>query len=198
MDRKPTFTRVALISLLVLLVAPMEYLGQQAWMYMSSAVSPYSTGTLETDQGNVLVSVGGERWASWFAKEQATAYHALVVPPQGAFREADGSSSSGGGDDFTDKVTLKWPRMRDRGNDPQAAEAGSFTIVYHALTHRVSLGRETYWLAKGNLFLVRLDDEWRPHVTQVGEVVDKPIEIYELVEAFKRALPDDEEVERLH
>jgi hypothetical protein len=71
MDRRPTYTRLALISLLVFLVAPMlKYLGQQAWMYMSSAVSPYSTSTLKTDQGNVFVSVGGERWASWFAKEQ--------------------------------------------------------------------------------------------------------------------------------
>jgi hypothetical protein len=119
-----------------------------------------------------------------------------VVPPPGAFREDDGSRSSGG-DDFTDKVTLKWLHVRDRGNDAQEAEAGSVTIVYHVLTHRVSVGRETYWLAKGNMFVVRLDDEWRPHVMQVGEVLDKPVEIFELREAFKRALPDDEEVKRL-
>ena len=196
MERRDTYIRLALLCLVVFLVTPMlKYLGQSAWIYLSSAVTPNSTGTTSfANEGKVLLSVGGERWASWYSQEQATAFHALVIPPWGAFRKDGGSS---GGDDFTHKVTLEWLRTRDRVGAHEGAEAGSFTIVYHALTQSVSVGTDTYRLAKGNIFVVRLDDEWQPHVTQVEAVLDKPAELVDVVEFFKHVLPDDEEVKKL-
>lgn len=49
-------------------------------------------------------------------------------------------------------------------------------------------------MAKGNVFVVRLSDEWRPHVKQIGAILDNAYESDEVVEFFKRVLPDDEVV----
>lgn len=196
MEKRRNYTRLALVLLvLILATAWLKPLWQKAWLYMSSAVIPNTTRTLSfANQGKLMLEVGGERWASWYAQEQATAFHALVIPPEGAIRQDDGSS---GGTDITHKVTLMWLHTKEQGGNPPQAEAKSFTIVYHSLTQRVSVGSETYRLAKGNVFLIRLDDEWQPRVTQGEAVLDKPADHDEVIEVFKRVFPDDEEVKKL-
>jgi hypothetical protein len=196
MPIKHIYTKPAFVLLVIFLAIALKPLWQSAWIYMSSAVIPYST-TTHTFGGhnNLLVRVGGERWVSWYEKQQATAYHALVVPPQAEFRK-DGSISRSDG--ISKTLTLKWLRMREHGGNSQSAESKSLTIGYDAMTRRVSVGSETYWLSEGNIFVIRLDDEWRPHVTQVEAVLDKAAVSEEVIEFFKRVLPDDEEVKKLY
>jgi hypothetical protein len=196
MKRRDIYTKLAFVLLAIVLAIFLKPLWQNAWIYMSGAVIPNSTTTHSyTDHGNLLVRIGGERWVSWYVKEAATAYHALVIPPQVELRE-DGSVSRSDG--ISKTLTLKWLLTREQGGDHQGAEAKSLAIGYHAMTQRISIGSETYRLAKGNIFVVRLDDEWRPHVTQVEAVLDKAAQSEEVIEFFKRVLPDDEAVKKLY
>lgn len=195
MKKRPVFNKLALVLLAIFLVIALKPLWQKAWIYMSGAVIPYGSATHRyADHHNLLLSVGGERWVSGDRLEKATAYHALVIPPEVELRE-DGSISGNDGVSHTD--TLKWLRLRGQGDDYQA-ESGSLTIVYHALTQKISVGSDTYRLAKGNVFVVRLDEGWRPTVTQIEATLDKATESDEVVELFKRVLPEDEVVKKLY
>ena len=194
MKKRPVFTKLALVLLAIFLAVALKPLWQKAWIYMSGAVIPNSSTTHGyTDHHNLLLSVGGERWVSSDRMEKATAYHALVIPPEVELRE-DGSISRSDGVSHTD--TLKWLRLREQGDSYQA-EAKSLTIVYHALTQKISVGSDTYRLAKGNIFVVCLDEEWRTTVTQIEGILDKAYDSDEVVEFFKRALPEDEVVKKL-
>jgi hypothetical protein len=173
----------------------MKPLWQRAWIYMSGAVIPSHASALSSTQHDSLVlSIGGERWVSKRRLEEASAYHALVIPPRVELRR-DGSVSKSDGVSHTE--TLKWLCPRSLAGDNQAEEIKSLTLTYHAVTQKVTIGSDTYSLAEGNLFVVRLDDGWRPHVTQLGTMLSKAVEIHEVLESFKRALPDDEAVRKL-
>lgn len=185
--------KLALLLVAVFTAVVLKPLGQKAWIYMSGAVIPNSSsGLSSTEHHNRLLSVGGERWVSGNRLAEATAYHALVIPPQVELRE-DGSVSKSDGVSHTE--TLKW--LCPMGLANQADEAMSLTLTYHAFTQRVTIGSDTYSLAKGNLFVVRLDNEWQPHVTQLGTILNRAVEIHEVSQFFKRALPDDEVVKKL-
>lgn len=189
MKKRHIYTMLALVLLAIFLAVAMKPLWQKAWIYMSGAVSPYRSSTHGyAEHHNLLLSVGGDRWVSRDEKEEATAYHALVIPPQIELRE-DGSVSSSDG--ISDTETLKWLCLREPSDNYQRAESKSLTVVYHALTQKVSIGSDTYRLAKGNLFVVRLDEEWRPHVTQIEVILDKA-KSDEVIEFLKRVLPDVE------
>ena len=195
MKKKPVFTKLAIVLLVIFLAVVLKPLWQNAWIYMSGAVIPNSSSTPHyADHHNLLLSVGGERWVSSDRQEKATAYHALVIPPDVELRE-DGST--GGSDGVSHTDTLKWLRLMRQGDSYQA-EAKSLTIVYHALSQKISVGSDTYRLAKGNIFVVRLDEEWRPTVTQFEATLDKASESDKVVEFLKRALPEDEAVKKLY
>src|ERR1044072_4211681 len=113
MKKRPVFTKLALVLLAIFLAVALKPLWQKAWIYMSGAVIPNSSTTHGyTDHHNLLLSVGGERWVSSDRMKKATAYHALVIPPEVELRE-DGSISRSDGVSHTD--TLKWLRLREQG-----------------------------------------------------------------------------------
>jgi hypothetical protein len=193
MKKRNVDTILGIVLLAVFIAVVMKPMWQKAWIYMSGAVSPHSSSThRSTNHHNLLLSVGGDRWVSINTQEKATAYHALVIPPPVELRD-DGSTSSSNG--IYDTETLKWLCLRDTSDSNQAAEAKSLTIAYHAITQGVTIGSDTYRLAKGNLFVVRLDEEWRPHVTQIKAILDKA-EFDEVIGLFKRVLPDDEVIKK--
>lgn len=195
MKKRPVFTKLALVLLAIFLAIALKPLWGKAWIYMSGAVIPKGSSTHSyAEHHNLLLSVDGERWVSSDRREKATAYHALVILPEGELREDSNTSTSDG---VTHTDTLKWLRLRAQGDSYQA-EAKSLTIVYHALTQKISVGSDTYRLSKGNIFVVRLDEEWRPTVTQFEATLDKADESDEVVEFFKRALPEDEAVKKLY
>jgi hypothetical protein len=91
---------------------------------------------------------------------------------------------------------LNWLCPSEPDGSYQTAEKKSLTITYHGLSQKVIIGADTYRLAKGNLFVIRLDEEWRPHATQFDTILDKA-EGDEVIQFFKRVLPDDEAVKKL-
>ena len=187
--------KLALVLAVLFGAVVMKPLGQKAWIYNSGAVIPSHTSALtSTLHDSLVLSVGGERWVSSRSLEEASAYHALVIPPRVELRR-DGSVSTSDGVSHTE--TLKWLSPTGLAGDNQTEELKSLTLTYHAVSQRVTIGSDTYSLAEGNLFVVRLDDGWRPHVTQVGAILSKAVEIHEVLEFFKRALPDDEAVKKL-
>lgn len=138
MKKRRFYTNLALVLLAIFLAVAMRPLMQNAWIYMSRAVIPNrSTTHRYADHHNLLLSVGGERWASKDEEEEATAYHALVIPLQTELRE-DGSVSGGDGISHTD--TLRWLWLREHGGNYQGAEAKLLTIVYHTITQSISVG----------------------------------------------------------
>jgi len=70
-------------------------------------------------------------------------------------------------------------------------------IAYDAAWRTVTVASQTYSLPRGNLFVVRYDESWRPKVTQINTVVSDDAETDEVIDAFKFVLPEDETVQRL-
>ena len=70
-------------------------------------------------------------------------------------------------------------------------------ISYDALRQTITVGSETYHLAKGNLFVVRLDENWHPEITQLEMTNNKDIGVEEVISAFKSALRQDRIVQQL-
>ena len=187
--------KLAFVLAVLFIAVVMKPLGQKAWIYVSGAVIPYHTDVLTSTQHyNLLLSVGGERRVSGRRMEGASAYHALVIPPQGTFRR-EGSTSKSDGVSHTE--TIRWLCPRPFGGADEVQESKSLTLTYNAITQRVTIGSETYRLAAGNLFVVRLNDEGQPNVTQLATILNKAAEIHEVGEFFKRALPNEEAIKKL-
>lgn len=157
---------------------------------MSGSVIPEGSRTLDSagHSGRWLSAVG-RRWVTRDRQEEAAAYYALVFPPGGRVR-ADGTASANDGSSQTD--TLKWVAERDLGGGSVEQSGGSLTVRYDAVGRDVTIGPDTYPLSKGNVFVIRLDEGWRPQVTQVAASLSRDDGFEGAREAVRRALPDEE------
>lgn len=192
------FTRRSVALGLVLLAAAAAVAARpqlkKARVYLSGSVVPEGSRTLTSaGHDSLWVSVEGRRWATSDRQESAAAYYALVIPPPGRVR-SDGSVTRSDG--FSHSHTLKWASETDLGGGAVARTGGSLTISYDAVGGDVTFGPDAYALSKGNLFVVRLDEEWRPRVTQLGESVGRVDGFDAAREAVRRALPQDETARR--
>lgn len=197
-------TRMLLFELALVLIVGFIALALKPWagnywLYASGAVIPHGTGTHNFGDSIKLLTVEGERWTSENKRTPATAYYALVILPQVSLRENGSVKSSDG---KTKTKTLKWLRENSLAGDYRNAEELELTITYDAIFQTMRIGSEGYSLSssegyslsKGNLFVIHLNEEWQPQVTQFDAIVSGEDEL-EAREYFKRALPDEEAVQ---
>ena len=184
------FVAPTLLSLAAVVAVAARPQLQKARMYMSGAVVPEGSRTHTTvGLDSLWLSVEGRRWVTSDTQERAAAYYALVVPPRVALR-TDGSDSSNDGVTHTD--TLKWVEERDAGGGGRAETGRTLTLFYHAVKGELTVGADTYDLSRGNLFVVKLDDEWRPHVTQLETNFSDVDGFARAREVVRRAMPGEE------
>lgn len=163
---------------------------QQARMYMSGSVIPEGSRTLATVGREAMwLSVEGSRWVTRDRQEDAAAYYALVIPPRGSLREDDSTSTNDG---VTHANTFHWVSERDAAGGERVLTRRSLTVSYNAVKGEVSVGPEAYTLSRGNVFVVRLDEEWRPHVTQLESGFSDVDGFDRAREIVRRAMPDED------
>lgn len=168
---------------------------QQARMYMSGSVIPEGSRTLTTvGRESMWLSVEGSRWVSRSRQEDAAAFYALVTPPRGSVREDDSTSTNDG---VTHSNTFRWLSEHDAGGGGRVVTRHSLTVSYNAVKGEVSVGPDAYPLSRGNVFVIRLDEEWRPHVTQLESGFSDVNGFDRAREVVRRAMPDEDAVKGL-
>lgn len=156
-----------------------------AWQRVTGAVIP--NGTASTSYFGApldLMSVTGERWVAGGRREPASAYHVLFLDPPPQLRTGwvyDATPSSW------------WDRDRWMYTD-----RARFESRYNPILRSVEMGGRRYWLARGNVFVVRIDRDGEMRVRQLrAHVHDAP----EGASALERVLPEaarlDPEVRRI-
>lgn len=153
---------------------------RDARLRMVGAVAPNGSRTMTYhDKSVVVFSVVGERRAAQDEMRRAAAYNVVIVPPAGTTAYDGGS---GGGDGYAHTKVLRW--LDSQGTSHE------FRAAYDALRQTVSIGGRDYPLAGGNLFLVRLDESWRPHVTPLAARIEVD-DHNAVVRTLKSLLPSD-------
>jgi len=159
----------------------------------SGAVMPNSSRTeIYSDKPLRILSISGPHWATWDNQEDASAYHALVVLPV-VVPEDSGSVS--GGDGFTHRKIEMW--HASNGQPTSDTTARELEINYDAIWRTITVDSHTYHLAKGNLFVVRFDQNWHPEVTQLNATFNKVADVKEVINVFKSVMSDDKILKQL-
>ena len=165
------------------------------WVRHSGAVIPNGSHTeVYTAKPFRILSVKGQRWVDGRLLE-ASAYHALVIFPI-VIPKDDYSSS--GGDGFTHTDIQEWlvPIGEPSANGQTFEKrAGQLPMTHCGKRSHSSLS--TYHLTRGNLFVIRFDQNWQPAVNQLNVTVNSDADHDEEVRAFKAALKDDALVQQL-
>lgn len=169
---------------------------QDDWQYKPGVVVPSGdlTNTFKNASGQLL-TIDGQRRVSTSKLEEVSVYHAIIFYPEGAVVVGKGGGFSNSGPISTEELTWKIQ------GDPRAAREDvrekRLELKYHALDNTVSVGSEIFSLTGGNLFVIRLDENWLPVVTQLREHFTEQAEKGRVLQSFKSAAREDESVQRL-
>jgi len=111
--------------------------------------------------------------------------HVLLLQPK-----ASGTGSSGGGfqlDFMSASEHIVWK---------QGEAERSLTFTYHGLARRCEIDGHSWSVARHNVFVVRLDDQWRSTVEPLP-VQSNSTSSYEVLREVQAALPNDPEIASL-
>jgi hypothetical protein len=92
---------------------------------------------------------------------------------------------------------LFWTVQKNPPDDYANGEEHSLEIRYHSLDNNVTVGKETFNLSGGNLFVIRLDENWTPTVSQVSGRLTERATPDKVLKFFKSILRHDEIIQRL-
>ncbi len=121
----------------------------------SSEMSPFDNTNRQ------LVTICGSRETSL---RQVALYHCIIFYPEGEFIAHESKTSTQGG---VATLTDTWKIQRVRLRGQRGVQEGALTIRYNAGDKSISMGSEGYSVAKGNMFVIRLDEGGRAKVRQV-------------------------------
>ncbi len=181
---------IILASLLFMLANTPSALGIR--MRLSGALMANSTGQ-QTFYGTPirLLSVAGKRWESWDESKPAAVYYALVLLPTAS---ACNIASGGGGNGFLHTGTWRWLARKDKEGQEQELR---LEATYHASRRTLTIDSRSYYLADGNLFVIRYDGGEKPVVTQLDSTINDNVETELIFNLFKSLMRGDEAAQKL-
>ena len=180
---------VGLLTMIVA-IAPLQ-VWKSVWLHWSGGVIANAVRAHGyTDKPFRVISVTGQRWARWDNLEGASAYHALVVLPQTV---PDDRASISRADGFTHTAVERWQPSKDNG----PAEERELAVKYDAVWQTITIDSHPYNLANGNLFVIKLDENWHPKVTQLMFSLKEDQGVDAVIGAFKFVLREDKIVQQL-
>jgi hypothetical protein len=138
-----------------------------------------------------LLSVAGERWESWDESKPAAVYYALVLLPT---TSACNIESGGGGNGILHIGAWRWLARKDKEGQEQELR---LEATYHALRRTLTIDSRSYYLADGNLFVIRFDGGVKPVVTQLDSTINDKVETELIFNLFKSLLRGDEAAQKL-
>jgi hypothetical protein len=139
-----------------------------------------------------LLTVAGDRWVSWDETKPAAVYYALVLLPTASACNI----SSGGGSNgfFLHTGTWSWLARKDKGDQEQELR---LEATYHPSRRTLTIDSRSYYLADGNLFVIRFDDGMRPVVRQLDATINENVEPQLIFNLFKSLLHGDGAAQKL-
>lgn len=173
---------------------------QDGWEFRPGVVVVSGSGdhSFKNTRGQLL-TVRGYRRISRAEISPVSVYHALIFLPQAPL--------AGGGGGFSNKdagstEVLTWRLQKNPPNDYRNVEEKRLELKYHPLEKTLTVGSQTFQLARGNLFIVRLNDEWLPTAEQIPAHFEEDMESQRVLDQkvldfFKSALPDEQEIQKL-
>ena len=178
---------------ILFLLLPQVTLAQEDWQYKPGVigVSGSQTNTLRDDSGQLL-SVNGFRRVSRAKLEDVSVYHALVFYPRTPMIGSGGGTTTGA----ISTERMVWILQKNPPDDYQTREEKELKITYDALARTLSVGSRFFSLSKGNLFIIRLDENWLPTASQIQANFEKRAEPQKVLNKFK-AVSKDPSIKRL-
>jgi hypothetical protein len=160
-----------------------------------SVITGDRMSALRNAQALLLTIMGSKKPVTPMDAKDVSIYHALIFYPEGAL-----TGSGGGGswsDDPLSTQAVIWDVRKGNGKGNEKPDKKRLEIKYQAIEGSISIDGKTYRLADGNLFVIRINGNWTPLVTQIQDRLDERATERKVLERFKTDLPDDESVERL-
>jgi hypothetical protein len=138
-----------------------------------------------------LLTVAGNRWVSWDESKPAAVYYALVLLPTAS---ACNNISGGGGNGFSHIGAWSWLARKNKGDQEQELR---LEATYNPSRRTLTIDSRSYFLADGNLFVIRFDGGMKPVVRQLDATINEKVD-YELIfNLFKSLLRGDEAAQKL-
>jgi hypothetical protein len=155
---------------------------------LSGAVVPNTTRTHSIELGRhvEILSIAGDRRVLLGPSERASALHVLVVLPPGASTTIDRSPGAGGS--LRERTIASTYRLDEGAHGGATVVSATYDLVRRTAT----IDGQRYRLSRGNLFVVLLNDELHPIVTQLDATVgEEQQDQRELLRAFRSAARED-------
>jgi hypothetical protein len=150
------------------------------WFFASQARLPNSSST---------ASIAGARpgvLCTLSSDGEGGLLHVLVLQP------SDSRFGTNGGN-----FTMTYTQASERIMWDLGATRRSLTFTFHGLTEAFEIEGESWSTAKGNMFVVSLDEDWRPSVQPLA-LKSNGTDRRQVLAEFQKALPGDLEIASLH
>jgi hypothetical protein len=143
-----------------------------------------------------LISMAGQRKTpAQAALTPVSVYNALVIYPLAAVT----SSGNGGrlSDDPVSSYVMLWTPANASGSFSENTSQQKLEILHNAIDASISIAGKTYELKRGNMFIIRIGDDWVPTVTQLNEISEEQVTQQVTLDRFKSALRNDSFMQKL-
>lgn len=166
------------------------------WEFKPGAiiVSGCGSGRLSDKTPGELLTVHGYRRVSDAELSEISVYHILIFVP--AAPVIGGKSSCSQSNSPVASVTETWI-IQNNPSDYENTYEKSLEIKSHGLDKTISIGSETFMLSKGNLFIVRMEWNWKPTAVQVPRQLNKRAKAQEVLDFLKTVLQEDSSIQEL-
>lgn len=184
---------LGLAYLTLILLTPFSPALQMTGAELTGAVMPNHTSAsrLGIRERVDIHSIGGDRRVLWGASEHAAALHLLVVLPA---KKATLIDHPPGSADSPVERTIGGTYRLDDGAHRGAVVRAEAT--YDLFRRTATIGGARYRLSRGNLFVVRVDENLHPVVTQLDQSFGGMDDQRALLRAFRSGSRSDPQVRR--
>ena len=157
-------------------------------------VTDCRTRGLKPTRGLLLTLSGKRNEVPPAAPALVSIYSALVFYPDGPIT---GIGCGGSSDDPLSSWGVTWTLPKGSGADAAGTEKGTLEIKYHAIDGTVTVAGTAYQLAQGNMFVIRMTEDWTPIVRQIEARRDEQTTEEKVLDHFKSILRDDVSIQQL-
>jgi hypothetical protein len=144
----------------------------------------------------LLLGLLGQRKPSSTAQPAAVSvYHVLVFYPGGGVT-GGGSGGTTWSDDPVSRQGVTWTMPNPEGSYDKKYQH-ELNIEHNAIDETIKIRGETYYLTRGNLFVIRMSEEWTPAVIQLNDRFDQVASEQIVLDRFKSIMTNDTSIQRL-
>ncbi|SRR6266508_67346 len=149
----------------------------------------------EGNRGLLLGLLGQRKTIPTPQPTAVSIYHALVFYPGGAV--TGGGSGTNWSDDPVSIQGVTWTLPNKAGSFSEGTSQRELEIKHNAIDETVTIRGETYYLSRGNMFIIRMSRDWTPDITQLNDRLDQDASEQSVLVRFKSIMRNDASIQRL-